>query len=387
MGGVANSLMKYDIELEHGIMHKGTLLGWTGWIYSTYHPALGLHMPSAMLQLVDDFRRLRGYLNGSITILKDNCPNPIFMKLTEPSQVAEIMNGHDHAWEPIAVDTESKKRWRGYPSTAKYIPWCISFCLQLGEAFVIRVEDELAMAEFLRQLHGFNEVVFHNSAYDYEIISRIHAGLAAKDLAMIPWSRVQDTMAMAYHDGRMPKKLKVIGYRILAKYMESFDEVVIPHSREAALEYIEHAMSMDWPKPVQEPTGLTVVKKCPDCKGTGMMRLGTGKFKRLYKCDCDGGTVTVPKMTRKQGMNDKLYRLVTDLKKNPDIDLWERWEGWGTQIDPLIAKIGPIPLPSIEYVPEDKAIQYAAGDAHETLRIYPILRKRLADLRRSVRGC
>src|SRR6266851_5011125 len=26
MGGVANSLMKYDIELEHGIMHKGTLL-------------------------------------------------------------------------------------------------------------------------------------------------------------------------------------------------------------------------------------------------------------------------------------------------------------------------------------------------------------------------
>jgi hypothetical protein len=94
-------------------------------------------------------------------------------------------------------------------------------------------------------------------------------------------------------------------------------------------------------------------------------------------------------MTRKQSLNDKLNRLATDLLKNPKgIDLWERWNGWAER-DPIgivdmIDKLGPVPIASIEYVPEDEAIEYACGDAHETLRIFPIIQQRLVDLRRRI---
>jgi uracil-DNA glycosylase family 4 len=385
MGAVANSLLKIDVDMDHGIPRKTELLGHSCYVFPTYHPALGLHMSSKMLQLVDDFRRLKAFLRGDLQVAKDRYPIARYFKLTDPGDVAEIMNVGD--WLAISVDTESKKRWRGYPSTVKYIPWCISFSVHPGEGFVIRVGDVAAMSEFLRCIDNYKEVVFHNSPYDYDIITRIHTALAANNpsLPMIPWSRVRDTMAMAYHDGRVPKGLKALAYRLLGKRMTSFDEVVVPHSHEAALEYIERAMSMDWPKPVQVPTGMAVTKKCPDCKGTGQLRAGRGKAKRVYACDCEDGLVTVPKMTRKQGMNDKLYRLVTDLKKKPNLNVWERWEGWGTDVDPLIRDIGPLPLPSIEYVPEDEAIQYAAGDADATLQIYPLMKQRLAELRRSVR--
>lgn len=381
MGGTANSLLDLDIDMEHGLLRTGKILGWSGPIYSTFHPALGMHMSNKMKALLDDFRKLKGVLRGEVQPLKSR-PLPHFERLYEPEQVSSLLIGN--YWEDIAVDTESKKRWKGYTSTIKYIPWCLTFAIDDDHAYMIRVEEMAALKEFFRHFRRFRRAIFHNSGYDYMILSMMLDAIGLGDW-MIDWNKVQDTMSMAYFDGRLAKGLKSLSYRELGSKMRSFDDVVIPHSREFAVEYLMRAMAMVWPKPVQEPTGMTTTKKCPDCKGTTILSIGKGKARKTYPCDCKMGEITIQKMTRKQSMNDKLSRLGTDLSKNPNIDLWERWEGWEGAVEPLIHKIGPIPLPSIEYVPELEAIEYACGDAIQTRRLFPHMQERLIRLRRDLR--
>jgi len=83
-------------------------------------------------------------------------------------------------------------------------------------------------------------------------------------------------------------------------------------------------------------------------------------------------------------MNEKLSRLIMDLGKGK-VKIWERWAGWELDVLPLIAKIGPIPIPSIDQVPKSIVTKYAAGDAIKTWRVYHKLRERLVKIRRSVR--
>lgn len=383
MGSTANSLLGLDVDMEHGMMRHTELLGWKGTVFSTHHPALGLHKSDKMLAMVDkldgDFPRLKLLLRGQLKELKDEVTTE-YSRLNSVRRIRAVLArgmGNDFS---IAVDTESKKTWRGFQATTKYTPWCVTFAMWPGEAFMIRMSDEDAFAEFSRQINKFWRVIFHNSAYDHEILRMAGAN--------VDWSRTYDTMQMAYDDGRLPKGLKALSYRLLGKRMTSFDDTVVPHSREVAIKYLEDAMTRVWPARDQDWTGDMVQRNCSDCGGKGQVSNGLrGKMRKLYPCDCDGGKVTVKKMTRKHGLTEKLNLLAGSMTRKSDIDLWKRWEDW-TDNDPvgmqlMIDTMGPIPLPSIEYVPEAEAIEYACGDAHETLRIFPIIQERLVNLRRS----
>ena len=395
MGGTANSLCNLDVEIEHGLVRKGSLLGWGGYIYSTFHPALGLHMPSKMKALLDDFRNLRGVINGEVQPLKNNQWTD-FMRISDPYDVKAILTGPWFQGDYIAVDTESKKSWRGFKSTIKYTPWCISFSMNPHSAFMVKVEDVDAIHQFITMLDAWNpsRVIFHNAAYDWNILDIIKRGVGLEECKRLQLSQVQDTMAMAYHDGRVPKGLKALGYRHLGIDMQSFDEVVVPYSRNVALDYLCKIGSVDWPVPKPESTGALKERVCTDCKGKGVVSIGMGKNKKTYKCDCDHGKGMAPVMSRKQGINQKINRLFGDMEKGiadgtKPVDIWERWGGWVEKepldVIPVIQKYGAIPLPSIEYVPEAEAVQYACLDANVTLRLFPILKQRLTKIRRSVR--
>jgi uracil-DNA glycosylase family 4 len=383
MGGTANSLLDLDIDMEHGMARKASLLGWQGTVFSTFHPSLGMHKADAMLAMIDtldgDFPRLKRLLRGESIMPVDDCPEPEFEKLVSPRTVRNVMQHYPY-WEPVAVDTESKKRWRGYHSTIRYTPWCATWCHEKGYAYMVRVDDEDAYREFCEQLYRFSTIIMHNSCHDHEILARTGCTL--------PWSKVVDTMQMAYDDGRLRQSLKILSYRLLGKRMTSFDEIVVPHGRELAIDYFQQAMLIEWPKPEPKATGDTVMCNCPECKGKGVLSLGKGKARKTHPCDCDNGKVTVPKMTRPQSLNDKLYRLATDIMRNPDVKLWKRWNGWA-EADPdnvqvMMDRIGAVPLPSIDYVPEDRAIVYACGDALATWMVYPKLQERLVDIRRRI---
>lgn len=375
MGGPANRLAGINVELHHGFITPGVrLLGHKCDVFSTNHPALGLHKSSAMLNLLEDFRALRDRRKLPV----DKYPNLKCKRLTTAREVkAELGNFYD---EDLAVDTESIKRWRGFISTIRYTTWCATWSREPGYAFMVRVEDTGAWEEFGRQTKRFRRVIMHNSDHDMERLRE--AGI------VLDWGCNQDTMQLAYHDGRLPKGLKALGYRLLGSKMRSFEEVVAPYGFERQIEYLSEAIAQDWPDKVQKGTGQMVWKVCADCKGNGVLTVGRGKLSRQYRCDCKAGKVLVERMERKHGARQNLSLLISGIKKNPDgIDIQDRWENWDPENVELIMRVmgAPLPLPSIDFVPEDEALEYACCDAHNTLRIAPILRARVAEIRRKVR--
>jgi hypothetical protein len=164
----------------------------------------------------------------------------------------------------------------------------------------------------------------------------------------MPVRRVKDTMVRAYHRGGLvPQGLKALGYQLLGVQMKAFMDVVMPHSRKLALAYMQEINKITWPKPEEE---VVYDPKLDDYK--------------LYK---------------PQGLNTKLKRMFTDYRKNPDLDVFERWAKWG-ESDPRIHEMvqrecGRFPLPGIEHVPLDEAILYACRDADIGLRIGPAINK------------
>ena len=73
-------------------------------------------------------------------------------------------------------------------------------------------------------------------------------------------------------------------------------------------------------------------------------------------------------------------RLITDAATDPDIDLHSRWakivdDGLA---DSVIASIGDMPVPSLSDIPIADAVNYAGRDADATLRLYPILKEKVA---------
>lgn len=380
MGGVANSLMDWDVEHEHGILHEGcTLYNWKGPIYSTFHPALGMHKTSKMQMLIDDFRDLKGYLRGTKKPLVSLCDNPVYEKLVFPSEIQRVMGGRK--LDPIAVDTESVKRWKGFDSTIRYTPDRLTFCIEPPHAFMVMRKDSTAMAEFAVWFRKCREVYMQNMPHDDWALSEMGV--------YTPWDRVFDTMSAAYCDGRIAKGLKSMGLHLAGIRMTSFDEIVVPYGYERALEYMAEANLREWDKPEQSWTGLYVERNCVDCKGKGYLAVGRGKERRQYPCDCNNGKAMVKEMTKHQALGQAIKRIFTDLRKG-NVKVWERWEAWTEKlhllpaIQQLIESRGPIPLPSIDYVPEAEAMVYACGDALVTRIIGPILKKRLALIRRSV---
>jgi hypothetical protein len=250
---------------------------------------------------------------------------------------------------------------------------------------MVKIEDSRAWKAFGRHYRKFRKIIMQNAPHDIGVL--LDAGIETE------WRRVKDTMSMAYHDGRMAKGLKSMAYRLLGMRMRSFEDVVIPWGIKYALDYILEASTVKWDKPVQEWTGAMDLKKCPECKGKLEVSVGRGKNKLTFPCEeCDGlGVISVKHMTRYHSLNQKINGFIGRYLKNPDgaAKIWENWEKWGddraSDIDTLVAKLGPIPLASIEQAPEKEQLVYACGDAHGTKRIEPILAERLMRIRRSVR--
>lgn len=281
---------------------------------------------------------------------------------------------------PLACDTES------LPDGSTY---CVTLSHTPGTGRLIYVNDEQpeavydtpALTEFRSWLesHPDTLLLFHNYLHDVSQFESLS----------LPITQFRDTMVMAYElclggggdeedteskAGRGSLSLKVLAHRHLAMTMTSFKDTVYPHSLPHVKRYLEEAQALLSP--------AAKVKRCTcgcpqaNHQPRGATQRPTGK---CLTCGCTKCKLAKPGPqdddTKRLGLlHRKVGTLLSSLKQK-DIDPWKRikeWHEW--DLETLGMVVGPVPLPSVEYVPEPELLRYATADADGTLRLYLYLK-------------
>lgn len=322
-----------NLELQHGfpLQHDR----W-GTIFPMYHPAGGIHEPKKMLLIRTDWTRLNKFLKGKLRIPTDEYDGKEhYEHVTSATYLRSILAGC-HNW-PIACDTESTRAKR---------PFCLTFSTEPGTGFLITADDEDCLAILQEELDKWRGVIlWHNWLYDIDVVRRM--GLKFNN------KLIRDTMLMAFHLGNIPQGLKALSYRELGMTMLDFDDLVTPHSSQHVLEYYRQCMSEDWGKPEPE-----------------LVRGPDGKWKQ-YKA---------------QSFNQKLKRFFTDYTKNPEKDIFDMWTtNWVELQAQVEERMGPWPGKCISHAAEadwPTTLRYASRDADATIRLYPVLKRMIRQVRK-----
>lgn len=306
-----------NLDLHHGIPIQTRF----GVAFPMWHPAGGVHEPKKMLQIRNDWIRLRRYMLGKLHVPVDAYPDPDY-KEADTADIKAI-----DPTIPMGSDTESSRSMG---------PYCYTYSQYPGTARLIRAENRYHL-ELLQEKMAIWEsiLLFHNWLYDRGVTWNM--GLR------IPDRKVRDTMVKAFLLGNLPQGLKALAYRELGMEMVDFDDLVVPYSKMEVLRYYHDAYAIPWPKP-QEQT----------------RRGDDGKWK-LYK---------------PQSMTTKFKRFFTDYGKNPETkDVIEMWDNWEDNWAAIEEQVGPWPGKDIAHVPFEEALHYACRDSDATLRIWPVLRQ------------
>ena len=321
-------LPDFDLEMGHGIPLP-TPFGVDA--FPQYHPALGIHEPKKMSYIRRDWHRLKLWLRGQLPQLEDPYPEPWYQEIEDVATLRAVVDPRYDA----AFDTEST-RYSG--------PFCLTLSQEPGTGFLIRASRVDLLAELQRLLSDWQgRLIFHNWLYDAPITGAM--------ALCFPHSRLIDTMARVFHLGNLPQGLKALAWRELGMAMQDFEDVVLPYSRAKVLAYYGIAQTYEWGKP--EPS----LEMDPKTK--------------LWK--------------RKQphSMNTKLKTFHTNLRKNPEKDVFAAWDNWEAEHPMLEEKLGRYPGMCISHVPFDKAMHYACRDADATLRLWQLLKRIERQVRKS----
>lgn len=307
-----------DLELHHGIPVE------TRWgipAFPMWHPAGGIHEPKKMIQIRTDWIRLRRYLGGNLDIPQDEYPDPDYSEVTDTKEVREI--------DPtmlMACDTEYS-RSQG--------PYCITYSQVPGTGRLIKADRGDLIHAFQKRLDMWeNHILFHNYLYDWTVTEEMSLAF--------PFECIRDTMVTVYHLANLPQGLKVLAYRLLGMEMQSFEDLVKPHSTVEVLRYYKWAQALSWPKPeeqlvIDDTTGLW----------------------KLYK---------------PQSFSTKLKTFFTNYNKKDEKDVFKMWDkNWVDYQEELEKRCGLYPGMDIIHAPDDEVLHYACRDADATLRLWPIL--------------
>lgn len=291
------------------------------------HPAAGLHSVDSMPAIVEGFSRLRAYLSGHIAVPENKHPNPWYWEYRQGGMIIQ-----DDPF--IAIDTEG---WRQNP-------WCLTASTMPGVATLVRPKNSKEFNDALRRVNS--KVLLHNSMHDLDVLHALNID--------IPDGGFIDTMVLAYNLCVEPQGLKALSYRYLGKLRDSYDEIVEPHNRVKAEQYIRLAATMEWPDSEQYVT----VK--PE-KGKGL----------------------VAKVHKPHPMNRKLRDAVRDINTK-QIDVRARWNAWKKDtpwvVEPVEEALGEMPVADLGDVDPQVALEYACADADDTLQIYPHLWQRIEEM-------
>ena len=288
----------------------------------------------------------------------------------------------DHHFLPrvlLAEDTES---------TPDDAPYCLTFSVTPNTGRLIYARD-LDLLTWYRFWLVENDPhhLFHN--YLHDEIPFTQWGLP------IPMGRFTDTMVRAYNlclggggddeddEGGAARgllSLKVLGWRHCHMQMTSFKDTVHPHSKPHALAWLKMGRDLLAPMPVKTCTcGHTRERHVPRGKtGKTMGKCGlTGCLCQKYsqykkpKGLVDGSKELGLLHRKINGLIKALELGETDPGTHKPVDPWKRVKDWH-DFDRVTLEetIGPMPRPSIAYVPEPELLTYACGDPDATLRLF-----------------
>lgn len=354
MGAVACSLFhgQLDLESQHGIPFYGSLYDWEGVVFPTYHPALGLHVGEWMQVLMDDFRALQVVLDGIMDAPVDQYPNPEYQEVDSIPLLDYSLSTPGPA-PSLALDTEATPRSSFGSVIQRWNPYCFSYTLRPGEGFVIYLDRPELVNEFCHRITSLDLLlVFHNYLFDAPICQSIG----------IPIRRFDDTMIRAYNLQNIPRGLKPLAYRLCGMHMDSFNDVVTPHSCARVMEWAAISIEI-----------LSDIIYTHHGKPTKSYPLGKPLLHPRRR----------PEFTVDHARTyNKLSKLMDDCYS---IDPWKRWRDWHPHDRDFISSlVSSIPPRSIAHCPRVSSTPYACADADATMRILPHLRRLATNLRNSV---
>jgi len=336
MGTFACHAIDPDItlELHHGIPVQ-TRMGITA--FPMYHPAGAMYESKKMLQIRNDWIRLRRYLRGTLDIPADQFPSPDYKEATA-ADIRDI----DPTLQ-MAQDTEWS-RSKG--------PYFITWTQEPGKARLIPAKDKDKLKLLQKKLDKWESYIYyHNWPYDWNQVEDM--GLqyptklsVAEQMGLeFPFPMTRDTMMMCFHLGNVPQGLKVLAYRLLGMEMQDFSDLVQPWSTKRVLEYYRLAQTFEWKRPEEQ---LIIDDK-------------TGKWK-LY---------------RPQSVATKLKTFFTAYNKNPEgKEVFGMFEDkWQDHQQEIIERCGPFFGLDIFDVPFSDALFYACRDSDALIRVVPVLLK------------
>lgn len=252
----------------------------------------------------------------------------------------------------IAIDTE------GAPNR----PWSIQLCWEPGTAYLLRCSrPDFAVGAAAAQAavdHG-TLVITHDAGTPtlacYDTVMCRAMGIELRD------ARLWNTMYAAYLMRVEPRGLKALMYRWCGMLHDDYESLLGDIGRKRQIEYLKavYRRRDEWPKPepvlIEEPDGRHRMKKP---KAAAVLAYGTVRDIVTGKVNKDG------------------------LPPDP----YDRWMG----IDPVLrwpieSVLGRMPTATLDDVPLDRALYYAARDADGTFRLKQALaaeleRQKLAGL-------
>jgi hypothetical protein len=321
------------LDLHHGIPQPtskvGDLFGWEGWVVPMYHPAIGLHESRWMQICMEDWQRLGRHLGHFPAGLTDHWEGD------PPSETVHYSVWTDrHSWlrgeHPIGIDTESHGG----------IPWSVQVSARPGMGVLYPTANRAAMDHLRWMLLASDECVFHNAAYDLEVLRKL--GIAVRSY--------RDTMQEAFHLGDLPQGLKALAYRLFRHTMTSYEETVRPASLSALIEWMTEAFLI-------AESDLCFIER------------------RQLK-------TKVKEIVHKGELESLLRRLIAHTDLTSEYDPWQRLgEFWKDplkewMVSHIEARAGRYPILGIANCSMDEAVQYAVGDADWTGRVAVELERR-----------
>lgn len=406
LGGTAHKIVdtppggrRLRVDMTHGRPVWGSLLGgvWEGWLWSSYHPALGMHDTGKMSDLLEDFEKLGEWMRGEWSP-----PRPAEEGRKDYGLIGsrnDLQAYLRSEYECYSRRVSSRTlRVRVYSDTERHgpAPWSLQFSLNPHSARMLRylpnVETAELFYEFSRWLHQAGaEVVLHYAGQDLDAMERM--GVYAPFFS--------DTMGDAFNLS-LPQGLKTLAYRMLGVTMRSWEDVVWPASVEAVSDWMVEAVEASRVNLGDVKTTYMVTYTCAECghKAHQGKKCKSKAGGRETPCGCDKGEkFSNAKYERRPGAAEKVLRhVLTHTQQGVTQDADEPYHPWkklkemreeglrgavaeGWEWDWIEETVGVMPILGIGNVPLGEAVEYGCSDADHTGQVETVLEERRGDRR------
>lgn len=402
-----------EMEYQHGLPIMGQYKDWRGVVIPLYHPAYGIRQGRVMSQMVEDARmigeRLRRYnpdLDGDYGL--DPYPGP---GMEQPAWMTDgdyrevtAADGWERLQGELRKSAERARQSGVRPAmgidveTVDGEPYCYSVALEPFSGYVIRCgsgDDPTVTQRIVDWVRECNSrlIMHFGTGEDVPVLEKLGYPVSLSD-------RWDDTMQALYVTQRHAGSLKVAAYRVLARVMEEYLDIVTPHSLAAVRLWLME--SLQWLDTMHAPMGMDEAgAPLPDAyrpartQGKGALAeyrdyLDTLSPARLlslrgtlYRLPSESWAKSLISRVNKakSGLEDihsRLRRLQSDLDRDQDTNPWERWGNWSPDLQQRIAdSVGPMPSRSLLHVPWNRTVQYSGRDADITIHLWQVLWGRL----------